>query len=104
MSPLSLVLFLTIAAPIPADLTPKHDAYSDPLPAGAIDRYGTLRYRGGSTSGAAFLADGKTIVSAGSDNHLYFWETETGKLVRRYEAFASYNPQFAVSPDGKQVV
>jgi WD40 repeat protein len=81
-----------------------YDSYGDPLPSGAVARYGTIRYRAGFGSNTAFTKDGKTVVSSGGGNCLYFWEPDTGKLVRRYEAFSSYNAQFALSPNGKQVV
>lgn len=79
------------------------DAYGDPLPFGAVARYGTLRYRGGA-DGGAFSRDGKTVISAGAGDNLHFWETDTGKFLRRYKAFTSHNHTFAISPDGKQVV
>jgi WD40 repeat protein len=88
------------AAPAPRIAS---DAYGDSLPSGAVARHGTVRYRAGFTGGATFTTDGKRVVSSGGGNSLYFWDTDTGRLVRRYEAFSSYNAQFALSPNGKQL-
>ncbi len=103
-----LLATLFVAPPVLAEPDPEpgmgRDAYSDALPFGAVARYGTLRYRGGFAGGVAFSRDGKTVISAGAGNNLHFWETDTGKLVRKYEAFSSYNPQFAVSPDRKLIL
>lgn len=108
MEVMSLLLATMFVAPPVIEPNPEpgmgRDAYGDALPFGAVARYGTLRYRAGFPGCVAFSRDGKTILSGGAENKLHFWETDTGKLVREYEAFSSYNHQFAVSPDGRQLV
>lgn len=72
------------------------DLYGDPLPAGAIARLGTLRFRhGGDVNTVAFLADGKTVVS-GSANGVRLWEAASGKELRTLPGY-----RVIVSPDGK---
>ena len=82
-----LLATLLVAPPVVAGPDPEpgmgRDAFGDPLPFGAVARYGTLRYRAGFPACVAFSPDGKTIISAGAGNNLHFWETDTGKLVRQ---------------------
>src|SRR5262245_42816634 len=80
------------------------DAFGDPLPRGAILRLGTTRFRSlGPTYAAALSPDGKLAVTA-SDDHLFFWDTATGKELRR-----SHNPgaggvfSLSFTPDGKRL-
>ena len=59
------------------------DNFGDPLPEGAVARMGTIRLR--PTFGArelAFSPDGQLLASS-NDDHIWLWETATGKLVRR---------------------
>src|SRR5262249_1940717 len=66
---------------------PLMDLHADPLPAGAVARLGTLRWRhAGQTTFAAFLPDGKTVLSAGADFTLRVWEYPSGKELRRISA------------------
>jgi RNA polymerase sigma factor (sigma-70 family) len=82
------------------------DHYGDPLPAGALARMGTLRFRhGGNVEQIAFSPDGKMLASASSDDAVYLWEASTGKEIRRFErATAGGDPSVAISPDGKLLV
>jgi WD40 repeat protein len=61
------------------------DLKGDPLPAGALARLGTVRWRhGGATTFVAFLPDGKTVVSAGDDRLVRVWDYPSGKEIRRF--------------------
>src|SRR5262245_8885314 len=64
----------------------KHDSFGDPLPAGAISRMGTVRFRhGGRITQIAFSPDGKTIYSAGPDDKLVrAWEAANGRELRQF--------------------
>ena len=55
------------------------DALGDPLPEGAIARLGTVRFRhGGRIHRMMFSADGKQLLSTGTDG-LRIWDIATGK-------------------------
>jgi RNA polymerase sigma factor (sigma-70 family) len=54
------------------------DGYGDPLPAGALARMGTVRWRH-ATGPAVFMPDGKSLFTWG-----LLWDAATGKQVRRY--------------------
>src|SRR5262245_47565403 len=67
---------------------PRLDQHGDPLPEGALARIGTLRFRPETWKGgadAAFLPDGKTLVSVHGVNTVYFWDVATGKERRRFQ-------------------
>src|SRR5947209_7580225 len=80
-----LALFLaTFPAPLVGQ-TPKSDVYGDPLPAGAIARLGTVRWRhGDGTTFVAFMPDGKALLSVGRDGTVRQWDVATGKELRRF--------------------
>jgi RNA polymerase sigma factor (sigma-70 family) len=61
------------------------DQYGDPLPAGAVARLGTVRWRhGGGVGFAQFLPDGKRVLSVGNDRAIRLWEYPSGKEIRRF--------------------
>ena len=80
---------------------PRLDLYGDPLPEGAIRRFGSLRFRhiGGILS-VDYSPDGKTIASGGRDWTARIWDGVTGKEIHRWEVDGK---ALAVgfSPDGK---
>ena len=63
----ALVLACLIVAPaVSAAESPAADPAGDPLPAGAIARLGTLRFRGSiSDIAVAFFPDGRQLATAG---------------------------------------
>src|SRR5207249_1513684 len=84
--------------------------YGDPLPAGAIARLGTLRFRNAEGfylmpghSSVAWTPDGRFIVSGGAGPAV-IWDAETGKEIRRLGAkqISPHGPA-NLSPDGKLV-
>jgi WD40 repeat protein len=117
-----LTLLLLVPAGQTAD-TPAKDRYGDPLPTGAVARAGTLRWRhGGALTFLAFLPDGKTVVSAGTDGKLCFRELTSGRELRRLDmgspqrdgpggrpprgggfGFGFGLQSLALSPDGKRL-
>ncbi len=84
---------------------PRTDQFGDPLPAGAIVRLGTLRFRTGysvGSSSVAFGPGGKVLVSSHGGDSLSFWDPKTGREVRQLDGPIGC---FAVSatPDGKRL-
>jgi WD40 repeat protein/beta-lactamase regulating signal transducer with metallopeptidase domain len=68
-----------------ADVKSAADPKGDPLPAGAVARLGTTRWRHGATiTFVAFRPDGKTLVTAGQDGTVRLWDVATGKEIRRF--------------------
>ncbi len=76
---------------------PRVDQYGDPLPARALVRLGTVRFRhDGRMLAVAYAADGKTLVTAAEDHTVRRWDAATGKELKRFPA-----PGFiALSADG----
>src|SRR5262249_46089585 len=67
--------------PAPAH-KPGTDLHGDPLPAGAIARLGTVRFRAPATS-MAYSKDGKLLAVGGSDNQIRIFDAASGKEIRR---------------------
>lgn len=79
------------------------DLYGDPLPRGVVARMGTIRLRHGSlVSSLVFSGDGKTLISASYDDTIRFWDTASGKEVRRLSRPIDGQVWcIAISPDGQ---
>jgi WD40 repeat protein len=80
------------------------DRNGDPLPRGAVARFGTTRLQhAGLISALAFSPDGKLLASAGTDQATRVWDVRTGKPLKRLwrldEDYDVMVLQF--SPDGK---
>jgi WD40 repeat protein len=81
-----VVLALAAAASGAAD-APRTDAHGDPLPDGALARLGTVRWRAsGNIALTAFLPDGKSVLTLGTDYVVQVWDRDTGKELRRFDA------------------
>jgi WD40 repeat protein len=76
----------------------KLDRHGDPLPPGAVARYGTVRLRhGAGPSYLEFTRDGRFLISFGADDTLRTWDPATGREVARP---AGEFDMFATLPDG----
>jgi WD40 repeat protein len=79
--------------------TDRHGA----LPAGALLRLGTVRLRhAGPVTFVAFLPDGKTLVSAGQDQAVRWWDVKTGKELRHLDLAGP--ARVMLSADGKVLI
>jgi RNA polymerase sigma factor (sigma-70 family) len=92
-------------APKPAERKEAaRDAQGDPLPAGALARLGTVRFRhGGPVEAMSLSADGKLLATGADDGAIRLWDVEKGKLLRRWDGLGAMVMGFSValSPDGK---
>jgi WD40 repeat protein len=69
------------------------DLYGDPLPAGAVARLGTLRFRHDAMiTLARFLPGGQRVLSVSSDGIACVWEFPSGKPILRFATHASNKP------------
>ncbi len=100
--PVPLLLFIVTS--VSGDPPARTDCYGDPLPPGAITRFGTLRLRPAETCVLlAFAPDGKTLVSADRSNGVLIWDRATGKRLRQFGVFPGNLRCAAASPDGRLV-
>ncbi len=88
--------------PREGEAKPPVDALGDALPAGALARFGTDRYRHTHTiRSITFSRDGKLLASASWDRTVRLWDAATGREVRRFNGHADGASGVALSPDGK---
>ncbi len=88
--PRFVVLLLSVsplaAQPPEQGPTPRHvDRYGDPLPAGAIQRFGSLRLRHRDMTGMAVLPDGKTVLCVGGGGIARvarWWDLDSGRQMK----------------------
>ncbi len=85
---------------------PAVDLYGDPLPEGAIARMGSARFRHSGLSSYLVLPDGNTVVTAGGDRLLRYWDLATGKPRRDVllQGRGGGGSHVTLTPDGKSVL
>jgi RNA polymerase sigma factor (sigma-70 family) len=93
-----------VAAAAPDEKAPAEDTTlaEAPLPAGALARLGTSRFRHAHiVSAIIFAPDGKSIISGSHMGTVRFWDPATGKEQRSFTAHQGGVIGLAMSPDGK---
>jgi len=89
--------------PVRADGDPRLDQYGDALPAHAIARLGTVRFRhSNAVTGVAFLSEGKTLVSWDAWGFVQFQRLPAGDLIRTLPLPNS--SKIALSADGTRLI
>jgi RNA polymerase sigma factor (sigma-70 family) len=79
------------------------DRSGDPLPAGALHRLGSLRFRHDFTIFATALSnDGKTVAT-GTGFAVWLWDADTGQLKQTLKCRDQILGGLAISPDGTTV-
>jgi WD40 repeat protein len=87
------LLAFALAVEAGQDPPPARDLSGDPLPAGAVARLGSLRFRhDAAIIFAAFLPGGRSILSVSSDGVACVWEFPSGKPLRRFETHSAKTP------------
>src|SRR5437016_686955 len=91
-----MLLFLLFAAGPPLD---------EPLPPGAVARFGTLRLnQGHGVRALLFSRDGSRLISNGSHSGPIVWSVRTGRVLHRLPGSRyQWATSLAVHPDGRLV-
>lgn len=95
------ILLAAVAALLIPAQEPSNDLEGAPLPAGQLARMGSSRFRhAGELLALELGADGKTLVSTGSDRTVRIWNSETGQEQLRFEPSPRPARFLALAPDG----
>src|SRR5262249_57211984 len=99
-APWGLTLALLLGGPAAcADPPAAKDAHGDPLPAGAVARFGTARWRPGDACLLlAFSPDGKTLLAVDRTSGVSLWDVADGKPLRRVGAVTREARGAALAP------
>ena len=90
------------AGPAIATLSAIND--DDPLPAGAIARLGTTRFRPlDGAEAAGFLPDNRTLVLTKLNGRLEYWDAQSGRFLKAVQFAKPHVPEAAHTPDGRFV-
>src|SRR5436309_1530473 len=97
------VLVIVMAQSLWAE-EPRGPAGADPLPAGAVSRFGTSRFLNyGRVFSVAFSPDGRTLAAGSWDGVVRLWEVATGKELHHFGEQQTPVRSVAFSPDGEIV-
>ncbi|HKB05846.1 MAG TPA: hypothetical protein VKD90_26860, partial [Gemmataceae bacterium] len=106
--PCSLLACLVLS--VSAGAQPRTDNHGDPLPDGALARFGSLRFRTGWDDPYHYVPhwalspDAKTLALDGIGKGLTVWDIESGRALVRVAPAESAVFSVAFSPDGKHLV
>lgn len=102
-STLAAATFLWLTTLLAGDEKPD-DPTRDPLPEGAIARYGSARLRHGrDVTGLVYSRDGKRLVSCSGDFTVRVWDAKSGQELLTLPLYASLIQDVALSPDGTRI-
>jgi hypothetical protein len=74
----------------------------DPLPAGAIARLGTTRFRPlDGAEAVSFLPDNRTLVLTKLNGRLEYWDAQSGRFLKVVQFAKPHVPEAAHTPDGR---
>jgi WD40 repeat protein len=73
------------------------DQYGDPLPEGAVARFGSIRFRHAALADYVFVDGGKTVLTAGGDRVLRFWDVASGRQMRQIQWQETTSPELAAA-------
>ncbi len=91
-------------SPMAENARPLRDRFGDPLPPGAVRRFGTIRFRHHEICDLAFTPDSKHLIAGSGRTALAVFEAKTGRKLRQVGKVSPNNIYgFALSPDGRQV-
>jgi RNA polymerase sigma factor (sigma-70 family) len=91
------------AKPEPADAA-LVDAHGDALPAGAVARMGTVRFRSPHTiTMLRFSADGTALIGSGWDNSVQVWDRASGRKLHHLVLQNEWRSSLTASGDGKRI-
>src|SRR5690349_20886492 len=94
-------LTLRLAAAVSLSFASASAAADDPLPDGAVARFGSPQFRDQSIGRSlAFSPDGKKLATAGNNGPVSVWDAATGKLLRTHQPVGSVY-EIRWTPDGK---
>src|SRR5579864_1680271 len=74
--------FASADEPSPRPTKDRVDLYGDPLPPGAVARFGTVQMRMTGDCDVTVLSDSKTLAIVAPDRIVRYWDLTTGKVLR----------------------
>jgi WD40 repeat protein len=98
-----LALCLLVAPAVLRAAEPRLDRNGDPLPEGAVARFGSARLLHGGVRHLEFSPDRKVLASSGSDG-VRLWDLATGKVLPCAHVPEWGEAAFAFTPDGGHLV
>ena len=104
MTPRALLTLVLLFVPCAVHAAePRADRNGDPLPDGAIARFGSARLLHGGIEQLAFSPDGKTLATSGADG-IRLWDVTTGKVLPRAHLPEWDHAILTFTPDGGHLI